>query len=228
MSKLKKEIIEKATLIKASSNPIIDSERNQKLMTVLIASEIDKKPVSVLALTKLLKRMATPLTDEEIDKIKETAKITANEIKDLDKAERANWDKSHCMVPGDKYPDILYRKSLTEDGGEIIIDINHPEVCKYIISQLHTVSFNDTLYVYGNDGVYREDVNEVNSIVVDILYDRFLRQKEATSVRDIVIALKGMNRHTEYPFDMPGDVFLVENGAVNISGGQSAITPAFV
>src|SRR5208283_4279320 len=225
MSKLKREIIENARLIKASSNPIIDTERESKLTTVLIASDLDKKPISDQALAKLLKRMTHRLTDEEVEKIQGSAKIAADKIKDLEKAERANWDKTHGKVAGNKYPELLYLKSITADEEEIIIDINHPEVCKYIIGQLHTVSFNDTLYGYGDSGVYREDVNEVSGIIVDILHDRLLRQKETASVRDIVIALKGMNRHVEYPFDQPREVFLVENGAVHISGGKVHLLP---
>jgi len=225
MSKTENEIVENARLITASNNAISDDERILKLITVLLAAKLKGKDVSTQALTRMFKRMSTEPTDSEMEEAQENAEKAFQLLKNQKKEETIAWNKSQGKIVGNKYPEILYLKSLTEDGEEIIIDINHREVRKYIIENLHTVSFNDTLYVYGNDGIYREDIHEVSDIVVDILYDRLLRQKEAASVRDITIALKGKNRHTEYPFDMPGDVFLVENGAVRISAGEVRLLP---
>lgn len=226
MSKTEKEILENARIIQASDFPIPDDERLSKLKTVLLAGKIQKKEVTPGAIKKVINRMDTKPTEEEMIKVSEDAEAAYTLLKIHKKDEIDELKKKAGLTMGTKYPDNLYSKAISEDGGESIIGLNHPEVCKFIISRLQTVSFNDTLYVFSRkEGTYREDMHDVSAIVVDILHDKHLQIGETTACNNIILGLKGMNSFTEYPFDAPGNIILVENGALQIDVDKVTLLP---
>jgi phage/plasmid-associated DNA primase len=225
LSKTEKEILESARIIQGSSIPIIDDERLPKLITVILAGKIQKKEVTPGAIKKVINRMETPPTEEELIKVTEDANTAYTLLKIHKKDELIELKKKSGLLPGTKYPDNLYSRSISEDGEETITGLNHPEICKYIINKLHTVSFNDTLFVYTPDGVYREDMHDVSAIVIDILHDKNLQQGETTSCNNIILGLKGMNTFIEYPFDAPGNIILISNGALKIDPNNVTLLP---
>lgn len=225
MSKTEQEILESARIIQGSSFPIPDDVRLSKLKTVLLAGKIQKKEITPGVIKKLINRMDTPPTEEELIQVTADADSAYTLLK-LHKTEEINeLKKKSGLAIGHKYPEILYSKSVSEDGEETITGLNHPEICKYIINKLHTVSFNDTLYVFTSDGTYREDMHDVSAIVVDILHDKHLQQGETTSCNNIILGLKGMNTFPEYPFDAPGNIILVSNGALKIETNAVTLLP---
>jgi phage/plasmid-associated DNA primase len=225
MSKIKDEIVNKSRDILSLPTPISDEVRETSYITVLTAEMISGKTLSTTAMRRLLSRMETPLTEEEMTEMRAKALIAHSLLKEQNKIEKANWDAAHGKVIGNKYPDALYQCNMTEEGELSITDIDHAAVCKYILNELHIVSFNGTLYVYTDDGTYREDANDISAVIVDILHDRGLKQKETTSTNDITLALKGMNKYVEFPFDLPGNIFLVNNGAIEITKDDVKFTP---
>jgi len=205
------EILSQPSSVKLNGNARIDAS-----VVIRLDSELSGKSLKVTAMSRLNSRMEPPLTAEERDVVVAKVIEGATVIRKLERDERL------AQAPeGSNYPDSIYE--LNDDG--IAIDLNHPGVCNYILENLHTVSFNDTLYVYCNDGVYREDDHEVSGMVIDMLHSRSLQQKETGVVNDITLGLKGMNKYSDFPFDMRGGVFLVDNGAVSISGNVVTLLP---
>ena len=225
MSKTEQEILENARIIQSSNFEILDVDRFSKLKTVILAGKIQKKEVTPGAIKKIINRMDTPPTEEELIKVTTDADAAYLLLKLHKKDEINELKKKSGLLPGTKYPDNLYSRSISEDGEETTTGLNHPEICKYIINKLHTVSFNDTLFVYTSDGVYREDMHDVSAIVIDILHDKNLQQGETTSCNNIILGLKGMNTYVEYPFDAPGNIILVSNGALKIEVDKVTLLP---
>jgi phage/plasmid-associated DNA primase len=225
LSKTEQEILENARIIQSSNFDILDADRFSKLKTVILAGKIKKKEVTPGAIKKIINRMDTPPTEEELIKVTSDADAAYLLLKLHKKDEINELKKKSGLLPGTKYPDNLYSRSISEDGEETITGLNHPEICKYIINKLHTVSFNDTLFVYTSDGVYREDMHDVSAIVIDILHDKNLQQGETTSCNNIILGLKGMNTYVEYPFDAPGNIILVSNGALKIEVDKVTLLP---
>jgi len=225
LSKTEQEILESARIIQGSGFPIPDGERLSKIKTVILAGKINKKEVTPAAIKKLIARMDTSPTEQELIQVASDANAAYTLLKIHKKDEIDELKKKSGLLPGTKYPDNLYSRTINEDGEEKITGLNHPEICKFIIEKLHTVSFNDTLYVFTKDGTYREDMHDVSAIVIDILHDKNLQTGETTACNNIILGLKGMNTFIEYPFDTPGNVLLVSNGALLIDVDKVVLVP---
>jgi phage/plasmid-associated DNA primase len=202
---------------------------NDKLELVILAILASREKLTAQKLLVLSsgynQRCATPLPSNKLDEL--VVKVYTSYQKYLaEKRQKAIAVKAPDNVDN-KYPDTMYVfTERTDDDGSIIriaTDIDHPAVCEYIKGRMFTISFNDTLYLY-DDGIYREDADDVNKIVVDILYDRDIRKGERNTTADIIHALKGMNTVTKYPFDPVGLVIAVENGVVVIDIATRTVT----
>lgn len=225
LSKTEQEILESARIIQGSCFKIPDEDRLSKLKTVLLAGKLQKKEVTPGVIKKLINRMDTEPTEEELIKVTSDAESAYTLLKLHKRDEIEEIKKKSGLAIGHKYPDILYSKSVSEEGEETITGLNNPEICKYIIEKLHTVSFNDTLFVYTEEGIYREDMHDVSAIVIDILHDKHLHQGETSSCNNIILGLKGMNTFVEYPFDNVGNIILVSNGALQIEPSKITLIP---
>jgi phage/plasmid-associated DNA primase len=209
---LDKKRIRVKSLLTSESKISVDAFKE-----IYFIKKIDgKKDISDLIMRKLRIRIEPEISDEEFNNAISEAHTDISDYRTLIAAERTRIAQS---AMGDKYPDRLYKTSTTESEGTITTDIDHKEVAKFVSNELHTVAFKSMVYICDEAMMYRMDVNDVSKVVVDIMHDRGLNQNETTTVNNILLILKGINKFERYPFDLADGVVVLENCAIRIGAG---------
>ena len=108
----------------------------------------------------------------------------------------------------------LKNRSGNHDG--FALDI--PLYSDFLKKNLHLVNFKNTLFVYNEKtNTYKVDVNEVNSHIRETVVTYGIQGKLHEKIREITAHVMAMGNEPEYPFDVPDDIILVNNGALKIS-----------
>jgi len=113
--------------------------------------------------------------------------------------------------------------------------LNYSGIAFHIGEILHTVSFNNHIYIYDDNGVYRRDRGEVRRLLklfLDELADVRLdddrgdppqNPRISTVEREVRGHLLATNLHTAYPFDQAEWMIPVRNGIVQIDRETGAV-----
>lgn len=84
-----------------------------------------------------------------------------------------------------------------------------------IHDELHTLSFNRTLYVY-HEGIYRENAGEVEALIKALADTAGCRESLTKNTREVLHHLTYLNPVREYPFNCQPDLIPVANGVIRL------------
>jgi len=95
------------------------------------------------------------------------------------------------------------------------IDIRYPKVAAFIHEEMHTISFNETLYVY-EAGMYSEDKGRIAARIKEILEAIGYDGPMSTVRREVLAYLLAENPQTDYPFNRLQCHLSVKNGVLQV------------
>ncbi len=95
------------------------------------------------------------------------------------------------------------------------ITIRYPRVAALVHEEMHTISFNDTLYVY-EDGMYSEDKGRISARVKEILETIGYDGPMSTVRREVLAYLLAEDPQPDYPFNHVPWHLSVKNGVIQV------------
>lgn len=118
---------------------------------------------------------------------------------------------------GDATISDLYEETR---GGQIII--RYPRLAEVLHREMHTLSFNEALYVY-QDGIYSRDKGRISARIKEILEEIGYNGAFSVVRREVLGYLLAENPQDAYPFNKCAWHLPVKNGVIRVDPGVGEI-----
>jgi phage/plasmid-associated DNA primase len=105
-------------------------------------------------------------------------------------------------------------------GGQIVI--HYPRLAEVLHQEMHTLSFNEALYVY-QDGVYSRDKGRISARIKEILEEIGYNGAFSVVRREALGYLLAENPQDAYPFNKCAWHLPVKNGVIRVDPGTGGI-----
>ena len=105
-------------------------------------------------------------------------------------------------------------------GGQIVI--HYPRLAEVLHQEMHTLSFNEALYVY-QDGVYSRDKGRISARIKEILEEIGYNGAFSVVRREALEYLLAENPQDAYPFNKYTWHLPVKNGVIRVDSGAGGI-----